>query len=110
MKNLKVQKIAKPKQIFLPKRLLLKSSPEVKQRIPIKKTVNAKKKVWITIISALIKLKDFKSFSQLKYLGKMTWIKANKINEIPISLRCISMRCQNKKRNKWVEFFFILDG
>jgi len=60
----------RPKEIFLPKGVLVSSAADVRQRMPIKKTAKAIKKEWMYISCLLIRLSEFNSIFQLKYFGK----------------------------------------
>ena len=76
-----------PNEIVLPNLVFNRSLVEIKQSKPIRNTINAIKNVWIVNNWRLIKLKDFKSSFQLKYLGKMACTSASKISSTPIILR-----------------------
>ena len=71
MKNLVVQNIPSPKEIFFPNVVSMSSPDEVKHRMPISKITNAIKKECTYINCLLMILKEFSSCFQLKYLGKM---------------------------------------
>jgi hypothetical protein len=70
MKNLVVQNMPTPKEIFFPKVVSTSSVDEVRQRMPIRKIMNAIKKECTYINCLLMILKEFSSCFQLKYLGK----------------------------------------
>jgi hypothetical protein len=61
-----------PVDIFFPKSVLTNSEENKKQSNPIKKTVSAIKNVCTYINCLLMRDKELSSFSQLKYLGKIT--------------------------------------
>ena len=76
-----------PRDIFLPRLVAISSPGDVKQRMPIRNTITAIKKVCTVIICRLIKLKEPSSFFQLKYFGNAMWTIAKAINRIPIIFR-----------------------
>jgi hypothetical protein len=75
----------------LPRAVFVSSDADVRQRMPIRKIAKAIKKEWIYMSCLLIRLSEFNSIFQLKYLGKTTWIDASMTRRIPIILRCNSI-------------------
>ena len=84
--NLAIQNIPSPKEIRFPKFVLTSSFADVTQRTPMRKITNAIKKEWTDINCRLIILIELSSCFQLKYFGKKTCIRANKINKVPVIL------------------------
>ena len=104
--NLVAQKKANPVKIAFPNLVLINSEGNISHSKPIKRTVSAIKKVCTIIICLLIRLKDFNDSFQLKYLGKIICISANKINRIPMILKCISIFLKYKCSDKGCRFNF----
>jgi hypothetical protein len=78
-----------PREMTFPNELWTSSALYRRHIRPIRSTIRAMKKVCTTIICLLMRLRDYNSFFQSKYFGKMTYTRANKMNKLPIILMCV---------------------
>lgn len=82
-----VQNIPSPNDIRFPNGVVINSWAEVIHSKPMSNTIKAIKKECTTIICRFTKLSLVSSCFQLKYLGKIRWLKANTMNKQPMILK-----------------------